>query len=270
MLMNNSKKLKSKPKLMMHVVLGFPSLNESIEIAKTLARSGSAILELQIPFTDPIADGPTIMNACEVALKNGTTIKKCFEAINVIKQDLLNENIDIPIVIMSYYNPVFKFKYGKLTGIEAFSKQASNCGVDGLIIPDIPADNASEDYWTIPLKYGVIPIPLVTPVTDLKRLKLISKIANKEAFIYCVSSTGTTGAKKQLPSDLKKYIQNVKKYFKQPLAIGFGISTKDQVNSLKGLADFAVVGSATINLISQHKGKSLHNKINSFVKELSS
>ena len=234
-----------RPALMTHVVLGYPSLSESLDVIRTMSKAGAAIIECQIPFSDPIADGPTIMQANDHALANGTTPRKCIEALAEISAEC-----EAPLLIMTYFNIAFTYPGG---GLEAFCKAASDAGVQGLIIPDVPPEENSEGYWTVPQRFGLYPVPLVSPVTGDARLAKIAQAAGPSdaGFVYCVSTTGTTGARKELPPELAPYLDRVRKAFALPLAVGFGISTPEQVRSLTGHADIAIVGSAMIDLIAK-------------------
>ena len=244
---------------MTHVVLGYPSLSESIDIVLTMAKSGASIIELQIPFSDPIADGSTIMFANEQALANKITPTDCFKAARII-----TSKTDVPILFMTYFNIVYRFK----GGVEGFCKSAASCGVQGLIVPDVSLKNNADNYWNIAHENGLSPIPIVSPITNDKRLSEIAKIA-KHGFAYCVSTTSTTGAKQKLPTELPAYLKRVRKQIKSPIAVGFGISKKEHVKSLSGLADIAVVGSATIDLVRNNIGKRYLNKVSRFCRELS-
>ena len=247
--MNKITELLKRPKgrgplLMTHVVLGYPTLAESISLVKAMVDGGASFVELQIPFSDPMADGPTIMEANEAALAQGLTVKDCFRA-----AEQLTRSCDVPILFMSYANIVFQ--YGKRAqGVEQFCRDAAAAGVSGLIVPDIPPEENSEGYWVHSHKHGVLPIPIVSPLSSPERLKKIAQVSG-DGFVYCVSTTGTTGARSALPSGLGAYLKKVKQALKQPLAVGFGISTPDQVHALGAHADIAIVGSAMLNLINQ-------------------
>lgn len=229
----------NSPLLMMHVVLGYPSLEESIELVRVMAKSGASIIELQIPFSDPIADGATIMEANQVALQNGVKTADCMRA---MKQ--LSEELPIPLLFMSYANILLNFP----GGIEGFCKAASNAGAEGLIVPDIPPEESAERYWELAAKHNLAPIPIVSPVTTPERMKKIAAVAQR-GFIYCVTVTGTTGARTELPPDLANYLSNVKQTFSLPRAVGFGISTRNHINQLAPHCEIAVVGSATVDII---------------------
>lgn len=226
---------RTSPALMTHVVLGYPSLKESIDIVKAMADCGAAIIELQIPFSDPMADGPTIMAANEAALENGVRVRDCFRA-----AEKLSRAVNVPLVFMSYFNIVYAH------GVRKFKRDAANAGIQGLIVPDVPPEEHAEGFWE--LNEPVIPIPVVAPVSTPARLKLLKSVS-PVGFVYCVSTTGTTGARRALPEGLPEYLKRVRNVFHLPLAVGFGISSRKQVEELTGHADLAVVGSAMIDCV---------------------
>ncbi|MBI5134790.1 tryptophan synthase subunit alpha [Candidatus Uhrbacteria bacterium] len=229
-------------KVMTHVVAGYPTIDECERIVLAMAQSAVAFIEIQMPFSDPIADGPTIMYANEQALSHGMTTKKCFQLIGRLKK-----KITTPILVMTYYNIAFRY------GLERFCKRAKSCGVYGLIIPDIPIDEEQYDhYLSCCKKYRLHPIQVISPITPERRLKQIARVAS--GFVYCVSTFGTTGARSTLNPDVRAYLKKVKKHIKIPLALGFGISNRGQVLAALKTADIAVVGSKLINIVGSTKG----------------
>lgn len=235
---------------MTHAVLGYPTAEKSLEIVNSLISNGSDFLELQIPFSDPIADGATIMKACEVALKNRMNTDRAFELIEQLSNT-------IPILLMAYYNTVFRY------GIEKFCKRAQNIGVAGLIVPDIPLEEEkSEKFISTCLKYDLYPIRVISPSSSIDRLRINARFTH--GFIYCVSHFGVTGSQVKVDGELFGYLKRVKQIIRLPVAVGFGISKAEQIKRLKGVADIAIVGSAII------KGydKGGIQEISSFVKEL--
>ena len=248
-----------RPKLMTHVVLGYPTLRESIEIVRTMSDCGVSIIELQIPFSDPIADGTTIMRANEASLARGTDTADCLRAL-----EKLSSKTDVPLIVMSYFNPAFNYRGG---GLRAFCRDTASAGAQGLIVPDVPVDANREGYWQISREENLLPVPLVSPVTPPSRLKKIAAHSGK-GFVYCVSTTGTTGARSKLPKELPDYLKRVSRHFKIPRAVGFGISTPSQVKSLGGLAHIAIVGSATIDLIDNTPKKSRGPRLSQFIRSL--
>jgi tryptophan synthase alpha subunit len=226
---------------MTHIVAGYPSMKECEEIALCMAKSGVSFIEIQIPFSDPIADGPTIMEANEKSLLNGTTPEDCFELIKRLKN-----KIKTPILIMSYFNIPFNY------GVEKFCKKAKEIGVYGLIIPDIPIDEEKHDHYIeICRKHNLHPIQVISPITTTGRLKKLKKVAS--GFVYCISTLGTTGERKELTPKLQDYLEKVRKIIKLPLALGFGISSEDQVLEASKYADIVVIGSKMINLYKSGK-----------------
>ncbi len=251
------------PALMTHVVVGYPSLPKTIEIAMTMADAGASLIELQIPFSDPMADGPTIMRANEHALAGGTTPKDCMRVM-----ETLSARVDVPLLFMSYFNLIHAYgnQRGK-SGLARFLADARSAGAQGMIVPDIPPEESHEGYWTLTYKNGLAAIPLVSPVSSETRLKKIAA-ASKSGFVYCVSTTGTTGARKELPQDLRAYLQRIRRHFSQPLAVGFGISKREHIQILSGSAEIAIVGSAVINIIEKSSAKSAAANVRKFVRQL--
>jgi tryptophan synthase alpha chain len=228
-------------KLMTHIVAGYPTMEESERIAMAMFEAGASFIEVQMPFSDPIADGSTIMKANEIALENGMTTSKCLDLIKRLKK-----KIKIPILIMTYFNIAFNY------GLEDFCKEASKAGVYGLIIPDIPIDEEKhEHYIEFCQKYDLHPIQVISPITPTSRLQAINKVAS--GFAYCTATYGTTGTRSKLNPELEKYLKRVKQSIKIPLAVGFGISTKEQARLVGEKAEIVVIGSKIINLYNEAK-----------------
>lgn len=266
-----ARKAARKPKaaLMTHVVLGYPSLRESIELVRTMADAGASLVELQIPFSDPMADGPTIMRANELALEQGVRPLDCFRA-----AEKLARAVHAPLLFMSYYNILFSYGEKKRRagrdagcGVAQFCRDAKSAGVQGLIVPDVPYHLVRDEYWELAGLHGLAPIPVVAPVTTDKRLKELSTVA-KNGFVYCVSATRTTGARDALPKELHGYLRRVKKYFKSPRAVGFGISSPSHVRLVAREAEIAVVGSATIDIINKASPKARQQQVEKFIRSL--
>ncbi|OIP97652.1 tryptophan synthase subunit alpha [Candidatus Wirthbacteria bacterium CG2_30_54_11] len=221
--------------LMTHLVLGYPDMPTSIEIARTLARGGADFLEIQIPFSDPVADGPTIMTANQTALDRGITVPECLRAISEIC-----EQVDIPVLIMSYYNLVFSY------GTAEFCTAAQKSGVSGLIIPDMPIEEEQDELlFQHADEHDLINITFVSPATSKVRLEKIATFTR--GFTYCFSTYGITGSRTELDSHLASYIGEVRKHLDLPLGIGFGIKTPDHIRQIGKIADIAIVGSAIID-----------------------
>jgi len=242
---------------------GYPSAIRSVELALAAAEAGADIIELGMPFSDPLADGATIQHAGHVALERGMTIKGCLE---VARQVSAQSNI--PLVLMGYYNPVMSY------GIERFCQDAADNGACALIIPDLPPEES------IPLRlaaeeHGLSLVFLVPPTTPDERIASIAKLAaaGPGTFIYCVSLAGVTGARSTLPPYLRSFIARVGGYTKGyhlPLAVGFGLSTPEHIAEVTSYADGAVVASALINLIDQCEEGQQVEAVRSYIQRLRS
>jgi len=234
-------------KLMTHVVVGYPILKETSRLIKIMAKYADFI-ELQIPFSDPLADGPTIMRVCEQSLRNGTTV---LDALKLAKQ--LSGEVTIPLLFMCYFNTVFTY------GVEKFVRDSKQAGIYGLIVPDMPLEEeVQEHFYEYCRKYDLPVIFVVSPITPQERLREIAKHAR--AFVYATARQGITGVQDSRfnlacrqagNQELRKFLKRVRKYFSIPIAVGFGLSTREQVQVLQGHADIAVVGSALIDVINR-------------------
>lgn len=242
--------------LMTHVVVGYPSLSKTINLVKVMEKAGSDFVELQIPFSDPLADGPTIMRACESALKNGTKVKDAFSAM-----ETLSEEVSIPLIFMAYYNTVFKY------GTEKFCQDAKSVGVSGLIIPDMPIEEEGNEHFMRYCKeYRLDNIRVVSPASTDERLVKNARVAN--GFVYATARQGITGVRSSLDPNTVDYLKKLRKYFSVPIAVGFGISKKEHLEILAPYADIAVVGSKLINIINKSKKSELEKNIKSFISGL--
>lgn len=241
--------------LMTHVVVGYPSVEETEDLVKTMAKSGVDFVELQIPFSDPLADGPTIMKASEYALQKGVKVKNSFD---LAKK--LTKEVEIPILFMAYYNTVFKY------GTEKFCIDAKKAGISGLIIPDMPIEEESEEHFNkYCLENNLYNIRVLSPASTKDRIKKNAKMA--KGFVYCTARQGTTGVKQGLDPKVIQYLKNVKKEFKVPIAVGFGISKPEHIEMIKKYADVAVVGSKVIDLVNEG-GKNYQSKVELFLQGL--
>ena len=235
-------KASNKPGFMMHIVAGYPDMKSSEKIALKILDSGADILEIQIPFSDPLADGPVIASACEASLKNGTQVEACF---NMMKRIILKTQK--PILIMTYFNILHHY------GIEKFCKKARSIGIQGVIVPDYPYDEEDGNKLLASChNHELAFIQVIASTTKEKRMKNIIK--NSSGFVYCMARTGTTGKKTIISEKTQKYLKTVQNICSVPMAVGFGISDRKQVDALKEYADIIVVGSA---LIREYSGKSL-------------
>ncbi len=221
--------------LIPYVTVGYPSIEATLKIVPLLADSGCDIVELGIPFSDPLADGTTIQKASFQALQNGVTPRLCLE---VARQ--LSQKVDIPLVFMTYFNPVFSY------GLEEFCGACTKSGIDGLIIPDLPPKEGSE-LEAITRRQGLDLIYLLAPTSTDERIRLIAE--RSQGFIYLVSVTGVTGVRNRLPADLETFVAKVRKIASQPLCVGFGISAPEQAKQVAQVADGVIVGSQIIQLM---------------------
>jgi len=248
---------RKKVGLMTHVVIGHPSLAKTVSIVKTMVQNGADLVELQIPFSDPLADGPTIMNACENSLKNGTKVKDAFE---VMKK--LSQIVNIPLLFMGYYNTVFNY------GVEKFCFDAASAGASGLIFPDFSLDEESKEHFLEYCgKYNLHNIQVISPVSTDERLRENAKITS--GFVYCASLIGTTGIKNELDPGLAAFLKKARKFFNIPLAVGFGISKSEHIHALKNHTDIVVTGSAIIEIINKSDPGNTEKNVSEFLKTLS-
>lgn len=231
------KKLKAQNKkaFIPYVMAGDPSLERTVEIVLMIEKCGADIVELGVPFTDPLADGPTIQRAAERALNSGVTLKKVIGLVGELRRQT-----QIPLVLMTYYNPVFKY------GEEEFVSDAVNAGVDGVIIPDLPPDEA-DGLIKLSKKAGLATIFLLAPTSTGDRIRKAAKASS--GFIYYVSITGTTGSKLMLDSTLKESVSNVRRISEMPVAVGFGVSAPDEAKAVSEIADGVIIGSAIVKRI---------------------
>lgn len=224
---------------MTHIVAGYPDMKTCEDLVISMANAAVSYIEIQIPFSDPIADGPTIMQANQDALDAGVTPEDCFQLMERLK-----EKVSTPLLFMTYFNVVHHY------GVEAFCKRAQAAGAYGLIVPDMPLDEeAHEHYIELCKKYELHAIQVLSPLTPDRRLKKIAEAAS--GFVYCVARKGTTGAQSEMSISLGDYLNNVRKHISIPLAVGFGISSKEHVEEVLQYADIAVIGSKVINLLNE-------------------
>jgi tryptophan synthase alpha chain len=219
-----------------YVMAGYPSIKRSAEVVRILEDCGSDIIELGVPFSDPLADGPTIQKAAQSALDKGITLSSVIDFVSTLRS-----STQIPIVLMTYYNPVFRY------GEEKFVRDASSAGVDGIIVPDLPPDE-SAGLIQISRKCGFDTVFLVAPTSTEKRIKKVVQAAR--GFIYYVSMTGITGARLSMESTVGSHIKMIRTLTNKPIAVGFGISTPDEAAVVSNLADGVIVGSAIVKRLS--------------------
>ena len=238
--------------LVAYVTVGYPNISATLEIVPLLASSGCDIVELGIPFSDPLADGTTIQRASFCALENGVTPQLCLEV-----AEELSRKVNIPLVFMTYYNLVFSY------GLEKFLSACASSGISGLIIPDLPPEEGSE-LETATKRKGLDLIYLLAPTSTEERSRLVAE--RSRGFIYLVSVTGVTGAREKLPVDLASFVGRVKKLATQPLCVGFGISTPEQAKWVAQIADGVIIGSRIIQLMEANDN--FVSPVGSFIKEL--
>lgn len=227
-----------KINLMAHLVAGYPDIETNKRLIETMARCGVSLIEIQIPFSDPLADGTTIMRANQSALDRGIDLETCFKLM-----ESMSKEVDIPLLFMTYGNIPFAF------GLEAFVDRSVASGCSGFIIPDLPYDEDTFSLNNLCHKRNVPNVVVVSPDTALVRLQKIKSFA--EGFIYTTLKVGITGSRDKIDSQAVDYIKTLRELFDIPIAAGFGISKPEQVHSLIGIADIAVIGSKLIELVEQ-------------------
>lgn len=223
------------------ITAGYPNLDVTKKLISAFANIGVDILELGIPFSDPMADGPIIQESSQVALKRNVNLNNILRLIKEIRKTTA-----MPICLMTYYNPVFCF------GHQRFAKMAQEAGVDGVIIPDLPPEEGAS-FLKIADKFNLDTIFFLSPTSTEERIKLVSRVSR--GFIYYVSLTGVTGPRRNLSHDLVRNIRQIKKYTSKPVCVGFGVSLPHQVKQIYKIADGAIVGSAIIQKIKENIGK---------------
>jgi tryptophan synthase alpha chain len=232
-------RLKEKDILLMtHIVLGYPNFEDSFNIIKAMVEGGVDLMELQIPFSEPIADGPVILHANQKALEAGATVKDCLDFSKTV-----TKTFDIPFLFMTYYNILFKY------GLEKFASDMAEGGLKGAIIPDLPPEEG-QDYLKTMAAKDLAPIYIYSPTTSDERMKYIAAFA--KGFVYCVARRGVTGADTAFSETLGTYLGRCRKATDLPLALGFGVKDKSDIDFLKGKADIAVIGTQTIRLVEKH------------------
>ncbi|MEK7132601.1 MAG: tryptophan synthase subunit alpha [Patescibacteria group bacterium] len=245
----------TKSLFMAHMIAGYPSMEISEKIAEALVKGGADIIELQIPFSDPMADGPTIAVASEEALKAGATVAKSLELLKKVA------GLGKPVAVMSYINPVFRY------GIPKFVKTIATAGASALIAPDCPFDTEEGQSLLFACKENDIAlIPVVSPGVPEERLKQLAK--NASGFVYCTSRQGITGATSKFAKDLENFAVVAKRVFNLPLAVGFGVKSREDVQSLAKFADIVIAGSVFVNVIKQTEGSNILSVVEKTVDEL--
>ena len=238
---------KNRTALIAYVTTGYPSLEATLETVPMLGEQGCDIIELGIPFSDPLADGVTIQNSSFHALRNGVTVASCLDTARKLR-----EKTDKPLVFMTYINPVYHY------GIDMFCRDCAEAGIDGLIIPDLPPEEGAE-LEEISLNNGIDLIYLLAPTSNDERIRLVT--AHSRGFVYLVSVTGVTGARSMVADDLESFIGKVRKASDKPLCVGFGISTPEQAAQIGKMADGVIIGSRII----QYMESGSHDELETFI-----
>ena len=232
-----NKLAKKKILLMTHLVLGYPSFEVNREVIGQMVENGVDLIEMQIPFTEPMADGPMILKANQESITKGTKVGECLEFAKEITAEF-----HIPFLFMTYYNILFKY------GIDEFIHRAYDINIQGLIIPDLPLEEGKE-YLDLVKNRNIAPIQIFAPTSTEERMQLLTQ--NGAGFIYCVARRGVTGQKTDFDQDFSQYIARCRSATNLPLAVGFGIRSKEDVDYLTGKADIAVIGTETIRLVDE-------------------
>ena len=243
--MNRINKLFEKKKkgiLSLYFCAGHPTLEGTVEVIKTLASNGIDMIEVGIPFSDPMADGPVIQDAATKALRNGMSLKLLFSQL----KDIRRQGVEIPLILMGYLNPIVSY------GIEAFCQSCQECGIDGAIIPDLPFRDYMETIKPVADKYGIKIIMLITPETSEERILFIDE--HTDGFIYMVSSAAVTGAQKEFNESKQAYFRRIDGMnLKHPRMIGFGISNKQTLEAAQQNAAGAIIGSRFVTLLEEKR-----------------
>ena len=223
--------------LMTHIVAGYPSFDDSLRIVEQMVEGGVDLMELQVPFSEPIADGPVILHANQQSLHAGSTVDRCFEFAEAVSQ-----RFDIPFVLMTYYNILFKF------GVEDFADRMAAVGLRGAIVPDLPPEEAG-DYLAAMARNQLDPIFIFSPNTTDERMSLIA--SRTGGFVYCVARKGVTGAETSFTTEFEAYLTRCRAATDLPLALGFGVKDAADVDFLRGQVDIAVIGTETLRVVDQ-------------------
>lgn len=234
-------RFKKRPGLVAYITCGDPDLDTSREVALAAIEAGADVIELGVPFSDPVADGPVIQRASERALKHGTILAGVLE---VAKQ--IRSQSDAGLVVFSYLNPILQF------GLENFCAAAAHAGVDGALVTDLPFEEAG-DYLHAMKAQKLAPVFLAAPTSTDDRLRQIAR--HSRGFVYAISRTGITGTRQELAGDARSLVEHLRNFTKLPIAVGFGVSTPEQFAEVGSFADAAVVGSAIVQRIEQNRGR---------------
>jgi len=229
---------KGSSAFMPYFTIGYPDYETSLDVVEACVEAGADLMELGVPFSDPLADGPTIQHSTQVALENGITVKHCLEAV----AELRARGVTIPLIFMGYINPMLAY------GLEKFVTEAAQAGVSGFIVPDLPPDEGDE-LRLLCKQYGLDLVFLLSPNSSDDRVRFVTE--QSSGFVYLVSVLGITGERKALPVELAEFVARVRSQTDKPLAVGFGISTPEQAAAVGRIADGVIVGSALIKVAGQ-------------------
>ncbi len=249
----NQKLQENKKLLSIYFTAGFPKLNDTVSIIENLEKSGVDFIEIGLPFSDPLADGPTIQASSTQALDNGMTTEVLFNQLKDIRKTVI-----IPLIVMGYFNPMMQY------GIENFCKKCAEIGIDGLIIPDLPVDVYNNNYKAIFEKYGLVNVFLITPQTSLERIRFIDEIS--DGFIYMVSSASVTGSQNAFGKTQDDYFKRIADLnLKSPQIIGFGISNAETFKQATKYAKGAIIGSAFVKYLSENGTANINKFVNGII-----
>lgn len=229
----------NKKAIVPYITPEFPINGTTVPLILALESAGASMIEVGVPFSDPLADGPTIQHSSDVAIKNGVTVSKVFELVKEARK-----KTEIPLILMGYVNPILNY------GMEKFFSDAKAAGVDGTIIPDLPPEE-SDEYCSFAKKYGISTVFLIAPTSSDERIRFIDDLTSD--FTYCVSVTGVTGARSSFSASIDQFLARVRKNTKKSFVVGFGIKNKVQVTEMSNYSDGVVVGSALLQEIAEKK-----------------
>lgn len=245
-----------RPLFLPYVTAGYPAPEETVPILLALEAGGADVIEVGMPFTDPLADGATIQHANTVAIAQHVTLRDCFAMVKEARE----QGLEAPVLFMGYYNPILAL------GEDTVAAMAADAGVDGFIVVDLPPEEAGS-FLAACRANDLSFVPLVAPTTSDERIEKLASVA--DAFLYCVSVTGTTGQRTSLPAELPAFLARVRKHAALPLAVGFGISTREHVKQVGEVADAAAVGSAIIAAIDAAEAHEAAQRVREYVEDVS-
>ena len=238
-----------------YVTVGFPTLEDTMRIVPALEQAGAAVIELGVPYSDPLADGPTIQAASYRALQGGMDSRVCLETVRRLRES----GVSVPLLFMGYYNPILSY------GVEEYAKDCGEAGLDGLIVPDLPPEESGRMREAASAN-GLALIALLAPTSTEERIEL--GLAHAEGFVYCVSVAGVTGARTSLPATLPEFVARVRARTELPVAVGFGVAERAHVEAIGQVAEAVVVGSALINVIDSAPPEERASRAGAFIASL--